>query len=140
MKSAWVIQCEVNSRQTKLVCLIDSRRGHEYIMDLLEVQLHIQTTTCWKEIAQFAQSKENRYKAKLIKNNTGFIQCGIGSPCLFATKVKDVIIGVDERGRQTIEYTIPPLQKLDENSRIVDITMTRTVKYFKAENGDLVMQ
>jgi hypothetical protein len=120
--SVWVLTLEITHDRQKLICFLDASKTNGFVANLLEILLPIVAEDNWKEKANL----NNRFKATWSFNEPNLIHCGIGHPLLFARKVKNVILEMDENWGETLEYT--------------SLMSSKTSKFIKAENGDMLFQ
>jgi hypothetical protein len=120
--SVWLITLEITSERTRLIYFLDSSKSNEFVANFLENLLPIVAEDNWKEKARL----NNRFKAEWSFNKPNLISCGIGKPVLVARKVKNVTLEMDENGKEKLEFTSSAISK--------------TSKFIKAENGDMLFQ
>jgi hypothetical protein len=120
--SIWLVDLEITSERTKLIGFLDFSKSNEFVANFLENLLPIIAEDTWGEKVNL----ENRFKAKWSFNEPNLISCGIGNPLLVAQKINNVVIKKDGDLRESLEFTS---------------TVTgKTLRFIKAENGDMLFQ
>ena len=118
---AWLLTSEITSEHRKLICFLDSSKSKEFVANYLENELPILANDTWVEKANL----NNRCKVKWL-DNVNLISCGNGNPLLVAQKVKNLVLKKDGDLRESLEFTS---------------TVTgKTLRFIKAENGDMIFQ
>jgi hypothetical protein len=120
--SKWLLTLNISSERKKLICFLDATMTNEFVATFLENLLPIVADDTWEEKAKIG----NRFEAKWFENNPNLIICGIGNPLLIAQKVENIIVDIDEKEQETLEFTSLATQK--------------NLRYNKSKDSDLLFQ